>query len=62
LNHFSFFKIIQVGDGAGKETYMVVWNHPGVDVTGMVARCEKVAGTCEKVKEILLFKFNSVVW
>ncbi|XP_060557196.1 L-proline trans-4-hydroxylase-like [Ruditapes philippinarum] len=28
---------------------MVIWNHPGVDVTGMVARCEKVAGTCEKL-------------
>ena len=28
---------------------MIAWNHPGVDVTGMVARCEKIAGDCEQV-------------
>ena len=28
---------------------MILWNHPGVDVTGMVGRCEKVAGSCEQV-------------
>jgi hypothetical protein len=28
---------------------MIMWNHPGEDVTGMVARSEKVAGTCEQV-------------
>ncbi|XP_060557301.1 L-proline trans-4-hydroxylase-like [Ruditapes philippinarum] len=38
-----------VGDGAGKEAHLIMWNHPGVDVTGMVGRCEKVAGTCEKL-------------
>ena len=27
----------------------VLWSHPGNDVTGMVARSEKVAGICEKV-------------
>jgi len=30
---------------------MILWNHPGVDVTGMVARCEKIAGSCEQVNE-----------
>ncbi|XP_045196413.2 L-proline trans-4-hydroxylase-like isoform X2 [Mercenaria mercenaria] len=38
-----------VPDGAGRDTHMIMWNHPGVDVTGMVARCEKVAGTCEQL-------------
>ena len=28
---------------------MIAWNHPGVDATGMVARCEKIAGACEQV-------------
>jgi len=27
----------------------VIWSHPGNDVTGMLARSEKVAGICEKV-------------
>lgn len=27
----------------------MLWGHPGNDVTGMMARSEKVAGTCEKV-------------
>ena len=31
---------------------MILWNHPGVDVTGMVGRCEKVAGSCEQVPTI----------
>ena len=42
----------QVADGEGKEAHLILWNHPGVDVTGMVGRCEKVAGSCEKVPTI----------
>ncbi|XP_052789579.1 L-proline trans-4-hydroxylase-like isoform X2 [Mya arenaria] len=38
-----------VDDGEGKKAHMVLWNHPGNDVTGMVGRCEKVAGSCEKL-------------
>lgn len=34
-----------------KKTQRIIWSHPGTDVTGMVARSEKVAGTCEKVLE-----------
>lgn len=37
-----------VADDNGREAHMILWNHPGVDVTGMVARCEKVAGSCEE--------------
>lgn len=37
-----------VADGDGKEAHLILWNHPGVDVTGMVGRCEKVAGSCEQ--------------
>lgn len=38
-----------VPDGDGRFSRMVVWNHPGNDITGMIARSEKVAGTCEKL-------------
>lgn len=30
---------------------MSVWSHPGKDITGMVARADKVAGTIEEVME-----------
>ena len=36
-------------DGHGRQSRLCLWNHPGNDVTGMLARCEKVAGTMEKV-------------
>ncbi|KAL4239591.1 hypothetical protein ACF0H5_000401 [Mactra antiquata] len=36
-------------DNEGRDARLILWNHPGNDVTGMVARCEKVAGTCEQL-------------
>ena len=39
----------QVSDGQGREAKVTIWGHPGNDVSGMVSRSEKVAGTCEKV-------------
>ena len=42
-------------DGHGRISRMCLWNHPGNDITGMVGRCEKVAGTMEQV-DILLFR------
>ncbi|CAI8030560.1 L-proline trans-4-hydroxylase [Geodia barretti] len=36
-----------VNDGHGRSCRMCLWNHPGKDITGMVSRCEKVAGTME---------------
>ena len=45
--------ICQVSDGGdAKTTRLCVWNHPGTDVTGMVARCHKVATTTEHVSHI----------
>ena len=32
-------------DGAEGRSRLVEWNHPGDDITGMVARSEKIAGT-----------------
>lgn len=39
----------QRDDGMGRTAKIVLWNHPGNDITGTVARTEKVAGTFEKV-------------
>ncbi|XP_060067966.1 L-proline trans-4-hydroxylase-like [Ylistrum balloti] len=36
-----------VNDGSGKITKLVVWNSPGNDISGMMARCEKVVNTSE---------------
>ena len=41
-------------DGHGRQSRLCLWNHPGNDVTGMLARCEKVAGTMEKVRFLIL--------
>ena len=40
---------LQRPDLRGKEPKLILWQHPGNDVTGLVARSEKVATTCEKV-------------
>ena len=36
-------------DGHGRQSRMCLWNHPGVDLTGMVGRCQKVAGTMQEL-------------
>ena len=36
-------------DGHGRNIRMCLWYRPGNDITGMVGRCEKVAGTMEQV-------------
>lgn len=36
-------------DGHGRQSRMCLWNQPGNDLTGMVGRCQKVAGTMEKL-------------
>lgn len=36
-----------VEDGEGYAARMLLWNQPGDDITGMVARSEKMVNTCE---------------
>ncbi|XP_013391482.1 uncharacterized protein LOC106159669 [Lingula anatina] len=36
-------------DGEGRRTKVTLWNHPGNDVTGIISRSEKVAGTMEEL-------------
>lgn len=42
---------ILLDDGHGRNSRLSVWSHPGKDITGMVARADKVAGTIEEVME-----------
>jgi len=50
VEHERFFRNnIGLSDGEGRKSTSVLWKHPGNDVTGMLSRCEKVAGTCEQV-------------
>ena len=39
----------ELADGQGKNSRLSVWSHPGEDVTGMLARSEKVVTTSEEV-------------
>ena len=41
-------------DGHGRSSRMCLWNHPGNDITGMIGRCEKVAGTMEKASMTII--------
>ena len=36
-------------DGDGRQSKSVMWNTPAKDITGMIGRSEKLAGTFEKV-------------
>ena len=36
-------------DGMGRQSKVCLWNQPGEDITGIIARSEKVATTMEKV-------------
>lgn len=40
---------LKVKDIHGNESAQITWNQPGNDITGLIARCDKVAGTAEKV-------------
>ena len=51
---------LKMSDDEGRTTGFAVWNQPGNDITGMVARSEKVAGTCEKVRLCALNQSNKI--
>eukprot|EP00731_Ephydatia_muelleri_P016711 Em0009g1135a len=48
-----------VGDDKGRCNRMCLWNHPGDDITGMVGRCEKVAGTMEKLLDGEVYHYHT---
>ena len=38
-----------VKDTAGRRTNLSLWNHPGEDIYGMIARAEKTVGAMEQL-------------
>ena len=49
-----YIHLFQLPDGTGKEPKFVIWGHPGNDVTGMFARCQKVVEPCEEVIAMII--------
>lgn len=47
------------GDGMGRQTRLALWNHPGSDVTGMIARVPKVAKTMEALLGGEVYHYHS---
>ncbi len=50
LQPISFPPQMPDGSPEGRASRLSLWSHPGNDVTGMVARAEKVAGTSREVR------------
>ncbi|XP_076454697.1 L-proline trans-4-hydroxylase-like [Babylonia areolata] len=48
-------------DGVHKKMKLCAWNYPGNDVSGMVVRSEKYAGTCEKLMGGEVYLYHSKV-
>ncbi|BFZ20562.1 hypothetical protein BsWGS_23600 [Bradybaena similaris] len=48
-----------LSDGEGRKSTTVLWKHPGNDVTGIISRSEKVAGTCEKILGGEVYHYHS---
>ncbi|XP_013395022.1 phytanoyl-CoA dioxygenase-like isoform X2 [Lingula anatina] len=46
-------------DGHGRKSKYYAWNQPGNDITGMVARSEKVAGTFEQLLDGEVYHYHT---
>lgn len=54
--------MLQLDDGHGRQSRMLLWNQPGTDVTAMVARCHKMVDTCQQVRPFVLnYRFTNVL-
>ena len=50
---------LKLADAAGGSTELALWNHPGDDVFGMIARCARVAGGAEKLLGGEVYHYHS---
>nr|XP_039254828.1 L-proline trans-4-hydroxylase-like [Styela clava] len=48
-------------DGQGRKAKVVLWNRPGTDITGIISRSEKVAGTMEKLLGGEVYHYHSKI-
>jgi ectoine hydroxylase-related dioxygenase (phytanoyl-CoA dioxygenase family) len=50
---------VQIGDSAGGATELALWNHPGDDLFGAFARCERIAGGAERLLGGEVYHYHS---
>jgi ectoine hydroxylase len=50
---------LRLADAQGGSTELALWNHPGEDVFGMIARCERVAGGAERLLGGEVYHYHS---
>lgn len=48
-----------IEDASGKISALTLWNHPSDDIFGMVARCERVVGTAERLLGGEVYHYHS---
>ncbi|OWF49925.1 uncharacterized protein LOC110451089 [Mizuhopecten yessoensis] len=49
----------KIPSGGGRDVILSLWNNPGNDVTGMVARSEKIVNICENLLGGDIFHFHA---
>ncbi|MGE3294503.1 MAG: phytanoyl-CoA dioxygenase family protein [Geminicoccaceae bacterium] len=50
---------LKLADAQGGSTELALWNHPGEDVFGMIARCGRVAGGAEQLLGGEVYHYHS---
>ena len=50
---------MKIADAQGRRTNLSLWNHPGDDIYGMVARCERVVGSMEQLLGGEVYHYHS---
>ena len=51
--------ILGRADGEGGTVRLSLWNHPGDTIYGMVARCESLVNSCEKLLEGEVYHYHT---
>jgi ectoine hydroxylase-related dioxygenase (phytanoyl-CoA dioxygenase family) len=51
--------VLKIADSEGGSTALALWNHPGEDVFGAIARCERVAGGAEALLGGEVYHYHS---
>jgi ectoine hydroxylase len=51
--------ITRINDSSGATTELALWNHPGDDLFGMVARCERIVGGMERLLGGEVYHYHS---
>jgi ectoine hydroxylase len=50
---------MDVRDAAGRRTNLSLWNHPGDDIYGMIARCERMVNSVEQLLGDEVYHYHS---